>query len=386
MTLTDSIDVIIESEFREVWESKKAKKLDKTIKQKNFRAEALYGKVLPVLLSNNELLDTYNCTEYNLSKEVAHHAFYSTFRFSFLSQIVWEKGGAANYAAHWFTPPFEKADPRFSTCEECLQIFEKVIEEFKLSADNAERCQNLVLTASHKVSCIDYIHRELDGQIHNSKNVYWMLDDFPSRLIKLKLFLTSKSSNPETYDFFKKAYAKIKVKTYLTDRGLTGEYQTNRENRWETHPKSVHFSLYRDCMEIEYTLVKQILEFHNFPVGIVSFLEEKGVVLEGEIEPESRRCPITMEKLFFSDFRDELENLTHGKSKFQVGHINPLKANSLDDYLGHTAQNICWISDVGNEIQKNRSVDETQALIRQISRNYEEAGIFEVNDEDRTDN
>ena len=135
-------------------------------------------------------------------------------------------------------------------------------------------------------------------------------------------------------------------------------------------------------MEIEYTLVRQILELYNFPVEIIKSLEENGVILEGEVIPNSRRCPITMDKLFFDEFRDEVENPVHGEAKFQVGHIHPLKGDTLDASLGHTAQNVCWITAEGNEIQRNRSVEDTQALIMRISENYREAGIFEYYEED----
>ncbi len=51
-----------------------------------------------------------------------------------------------------------------------------------------------------------------------------------------------------------------------------------------------------------------------------------------------------MEKMYFNELKQELENPTHGESKFQVGHMNPLKANTLDIFSGHTAENISWIS------------------------------------------
>lgn len=378
MTLIDSIKSIVENEFEEVWSNKTAREKNKIIKTKNFNAEALYNKLIPIFLDDSELFKTYLDIERNIGKEAANYAFLWVFRFSFLSQVVWRRGGAANYTGHWFTPPFEESDPRWASCEECLRIFKTVIRTFDEALDDAERARNFAFTVSHKIPCIDYKERILDSQIHRADNVYWMWDDFPSRVIKLKKFLTSENTNPQTFNFFRKAYKKIYVKTYLTDRAQTGGYQTNREKRWEAHPSSVHFALYRSCLEIEFTLVKQVLEFYGFPGNVIASLEAEGIVLSGEIIPESRRCPITMEKMVFDEFKEELENLIHGESQFQVGHINPLKANSTNVFVGHTAQNICWITDVGNEIQKNRSVAETQNLIIRISRNYEEAGIFKT--------
>ncbi len=378
MTLIDSIKSIIENEIEEVWSNKRAREKDKNIKQKFFTVEASYKKVIPIFLGTPEIFKTYFSIEQNISKKAADYAFLCVFRFSFLSQVVWNKGGAANYAGHWFTPPFERADPRWASYEECLQMFKTVIGTFDEALNDAEKVRNFKFTASQKFHCIDYKEHILDKQIHIADNVYWMWDAFPSRVIKLKRFLTNKKTNPETFDFFKKAYSKISVKAYLTDRSQTGGYQTNREKRWEAHPRSVHFALYRSCLEIEFTLIKQVLEFYGFPGNVIASLEAEGIVFSGEFVPESRRCPITMEKMVFDEFKEELENLTHGESRFQVGHINPLKANSTNVFVGHTAQNICWITDVGNEIQKNRSVAETRDLIIRISRNYEEAGILKT--------
>ncbi len=101
------------------------------------------------------------------------------------------------------------------------------------------------------------------------------MDDFPIRVMKLKSFLTNKESNPDNYSFFNKAYSKITTKTYLTDRGQTGGHQTNREKRWEAHPKSVHFALYQNCLQVEYKLVVQILEFYDFPINLIEILEKQ---------------------------------------------------------------------------------------------------------------
>jgi hypothetical protein len=75
----------------------------------------------------------------------------------------------------------------------------------------------------------------------------------------------------------------------------------------------------------------------------------------------------------FSAFRAELQNPTHGKSNFQVGHLNPLK---LDDPTGgasgHTADNISWVSANGNRIQGSLSLSEVRDLLRKIAANYAE--------------
>jgi hypothetical protein len=88
------------------------------------------------------------------------------------------------------------------------------------------------------------------------------------------------------------------------------------------------------------------------------------------------RCPITLEPLVFQEFKEELLNPTHGKSNFQVGHLNPLKLDDPSSILaGHTPQNIAWISANGNRIQGSMSIEEVRSLLKNIAHNYEDAGL-----------
>ncbi|XGB38433.1 MAG: hypothetical protein LVT47_08325 [Cyanobacteria bacterium LVE1205-1] len=100
---------------------------------------------------------------------------------------------------------------------------------------------------------------------------------------------------------------------------------------------------------------------------------------EQEILPktmEISRCPITLEPLVFQEFREELMNPTHGKSNFQVGHLNPLKLDDPNSLIaGHTAGNIAWISANGNRIQGSMSLEEVRDLLKRITHNYEDEGL-----------
>jgi hypothetical protein len=77
----------------------------------------------------------------------------------------------------------------------------------------------------------------------------------------------------------------------------------------------------------------------------------------------------------FPLFREALLNPQHGKSDFQVGHLNPLKLDEPgNNVAGHTADNISWISGDGNRIQGSLSLSNVQQLLRKIAANYEELG------------
>ena len=209
-------------------------------------------------------------------------------------------------------------------------------------------------------------------KIHRRGNLVWMATETMLRTLKLRQYLTSGETSPDAVFFDKVLNDKIKVKTYLTDRALTGPHKTNREKRWEVPPQSVQFADRRTCMAIEYTLITQLCAFDGFPDNFRNMLQEQGILPQ---ELETFRCPITLDPMSFPAFRVELMNPTHGKSNFQVGHLNPLK---LDDPAGvasgHTADNIGWISADGNRVQGSLSLANVRSLLRRIASNYEAKG------------
>ena len=87
-------------------------------------------------------------------------------------------------------------------------------------------------------------------------------------------------------------------------------------------------------------------------------------------------CPVTLNALSYAEFREALTNPDWGRSDFQVGHLNPLKAGIGVAGTGHCADNIAWISSDGNRIQGHLSLDETRQLIVQIAQNYRNQGAL----------
>ena len=78
----------------------------------------------------------------------------------------------------------------------------------------------------------------------------------------------------------------------------------------------------------------------------------------------------------FGDFESQLLSPTHGKSDFQVGHLDPLKLGaSRAQGPGHSAANIAWISADGNRIQGSLSVTDVRELLKKIASNYDDLGI-----------
>ena len=267
-------------------------------------------------------------------------------------------------------------DPRFCSFEECLAIALDLLG--LLPAWLTDQSHAEVLQLGFECSLlpyeapIDYSVRMTEkGRIHEPGNVVWYYDELILRTLKLRKYLTAGGS-PDAA-FFKKVLSdKIKVKTYLTDRVLTGDHKTNREKRWETHPQSVHFAERRTCLAIEYALVTQICAFEGFPNEFLEQLQGEGILPN---KLSTALCPITGDALSYEAFRNELLNPTHGKSDFQVGHLNPLKLGvATAEGAGHTEKNISWISADGNRIQGSLSLNDVRELIQRIADNYSAHG------------
>jgi hypothetical protein len=303
--------------------------------------------------------------------KIAAYVMQSLIRAAFLIELVKvPKIDSTKFDVHW-TDRLAPDDPRRASYDDCFAILMSLLSQLESALPNPANAHLLgALADKRQVPYelpLDYQNRNIAVPIHRANNMAWMWDDLPQRVVSLRTLLLSPKTNPYAA-FFRLAYDKIQVKTYLTDRVLTGLYKTNREKRWETHPASVHFALRRSCLDIEYTLINQLCHFEGCPSDLVQLLQTAGLLSPLDVPV---RCPITIEPLSFLDFEREASDPTHGKSSFQVGHLNPLKSINDDPRSGHTGQNISWVSADGNRIQGSLSVAETRSLIR---RTYSPAG------------
>ncbi len=261
-------------------------------------------------------------------------------------------------------------DVRFASYDTCVAILEKLLCKIANLSDNdfsiiKEFTNNTVVAYEMP---IDYINRYA-SPIHTPENIDLFLDDTVRICTQMRQFIRDTRRNPAA-DVFKTILDdKVKVKTYLTDRAQTGEYKTNREKRWEAHPNSVQYALRRDCMRIETKLLLQIAMFEGCDQELVASMQEAGLL------PDSFsfvKCPITGDNIQYAEFANDALHPTHGRSAFQVGHLNPLKSSDTDGFYGHTADNISWISENGNRIQGSLSLDEVNRLLRRIYLNRPE--------------
>jgi hypothetical protein len=360
--------------------------LEEAVAKERFDMHALSLKAISAL-GGSSASKRFNIATH-LGQKVSNYVLDSLLRASFLIEIVkTPKIETTKMEVHW-TNRLDNDDPRYASYEDCLQIFEEGVAAAEDLLDNAERCELLcLLTTKHHLPYelpFDYRRREITKPMHHPSNMLWLWDDEGvKRAIKLRAYLTSSIDDPHYISIFSKAYLdKIKVKTYLTDRVLTGEHKTNREKRWEVHPASVHFAFRRNCMEIEHQLVTQLCSFEGFPLDLRQKLESAKLLGPCEVP---YRCPITLDPLHFDQFVAEILQPTHGKSDFQVGHLNPLKAITDDPQAGHTFLNIGWISANGNRIQGSLTLVQTRKLLGRIFRNYNVLNIpLETGTEEET--
>jgi len=355
--------------------------VERLIALDRFSMNGFYDHVWEIFSANEILADGISILKTSFSEKKYKQLACGILRHAFLIELVKVPGiETTKFRTRWYSQL--SGDPRECSFEECLEIAQNLIltlgNSWLNESDNAEA---LALFLEYGILPyelpIDYLERpaahDAIARIHKIGNVEWIINESVVRTLKLRQYLTNPQTSPDA-EFFKKVINdKIKIKTYLTDRVLTGLHKTNREKRWEAHPRSVHFSLRRVCIAIEYELITQLCAFEGFPENFREMLQQQEILPQ---TMEISRCPITLEPLSFQDFREELINPTHGKSNFQVGHLNPLKLDDPNSITaGHTPENIAWISANGNRIQGSMSLEEVRNLLKRITHNYENEGL-----------
>jgi hypothetical protein len=344
-------------------------KIDTAVTSDRFGMNTLFD----LLISNPEFLSLVDSMplEKLFGPSNSKKLLIGILRFSFLIEIVkTPKIETTKFESRWGQRLSEN-DPRRASFQKCVDIYKQsvvqLINHISINPKDIEIINSFLkkTQVAYEIP-LDYKDRITNGKIHVVENIDWYFGDSVKKVAKLRDLLLDPSTNPY-YELFARVYNKIQVKSYLTDRVLTGVHKTNREKRWETHPESVHFALRKTCQEVEYTLVKQIFGFDKIPLDLLKIFKK--------VEPAEHlatpfRCPITMEPMSFPQFKTELLTPVHGKSSFQVGHLNPLKSINGDETFGHTAKNISWISSDGNRIQGSLSLKETRNLIESIAKNY----------------
>ncbi|MCA2864960.1 MAG: hypothetical protein IM445_20005 [Microcystis sp. M015S1] len=338
---------------------------------KNFSMNQLADAAWPLIEANSDVENAIIEIKRLLGRNYRKLA-YSILRNAFLIELVKiPKIETTKFRVRWFNQLV--GDPRYCSFDECFLIAKDLLNMLPEWLNTPNHLECMELSFSNGMipyeTPLDYVTRfTQQNRLHQRGNLSWFYDELVLRTLKLRKYLTNEETSPDREFFRTVLNDKIKVKTYLTDRVLTGDHKTNREKRWETHPNSVHYAERRVCMAIEYALVTQICAFDQFPVASLRQLQDASIL---PANLPTALCPITGDALSYAAFRNELLNPTHGKSDFQVGHLNPLKLGNEGEAAGHTSDNISWISADGNRIQGSLSLEHVRILIQRISDNYD---------------
>jgi hypothetical protein len=356
--------------------------LEESVKQERFSGRKMFQEADDILKKQETMAATITDLSKKLKRADYEYIITALLRTVFLIELVNDDISSTKMEVRWIKKEskgkkqevFDQSDPRFSTFEECVNILTKLLSELQYSVGKTE----IELLKTYRIRRlipyeipIDYVDSPLTQEsitsIHASNNVQWIWGEEYQKTLKLRNFLMDSKRNSLADLFSSILKDKIKVKTYLTDRVQTGDHKTNREKRWEVHPESVHFAFRRNCLEIERRLVTQLCHFEHFPSNLYDLLIKEDMIVE---ENKPYRCPVTLDPLSFKEFEEEVKNPLHGRSNFQVGHLNPLKLMTDDPASGHIQENIGWFSADGNRIQGSLSLNETRKLLQRIQDNY----------------
>ncbi len=348
--------------------------LDQAVQAERFSGKALLGPLQDKMWQDARLRDLTRQLQQVLGRDLTDYILLALVRATFLIELVkTPKIETTKFEVRW-ADRLPASDPRHCPFPVCLDTMKRALELLVVDLADHRKVEHLRLLPTYHMLPyevpVDYLDRRVNSQLHEPENIRWFWDETIHRCISLRRFFDL-DVDGSVRSLMSLAYDKIKVKTYLTDRVLTGDHKTNREKRWETHPGSVHFALRRQCMAIETALIEQACFFDGFPEGIRATLVNRGLLVLRDVS----RCPITMEPLSFAEFERELRDPDHGKASFQVGHLNPLKALNDDPQAGHTSQNIAWVSADGNRIQGSLTLSGTRTLLKKIGANYSRFGV-----------
>jgi hypothetical protein len=354
--------------------------IERLVETSRFSMPTLYAAAWPLVEGHARLSTHLPALQQRLGSRDYRKLAYAILRQVFLIELVKApKIETTKFRVRWFSEL--GTDPRGASFDQCVEMASDLLAQLAngwLDANDHLEALNLFFSYGilpYEVP-IDYQavppRGDLASRIHRPENLVWKCDSTTLRTLRLRKFLTDPDTSPDVTFFRKLLDDKVKIKTYLTDRALTGLYKTNREKRWETHPQSVQFATHHTCLAIEYKLITQVCAFNDFPEQARGILQGQGVLPS---DLRTFRCPITLDPISFPLFRDELTNPKHGRSAFQIGHLNPLKLDDpKSDSAGHTADNISWVSEDGNRIQGSLSLMAVRDLLQRISKNYQDAG------------
>ena len=167
----------------------------------------------------------------------------------------------------------------------------------------------------------------------------------------------------------------IERRAIRSGRRQTGEFQSNREPRWQLAAADPQYGTEVDCKIIELRLIGFLLAFSNPPAvdsGTVDLLTES--YLGAEPISGSYCDSLLLEALDFETLAEESAQPRHGVSQIHLGHEDPTIQPK------HVPYNVAWRTHRSNLIQGNLTLREARIYIIKLIARYFELGELEIND------
>jgi hypothetical protein len=196
-----------------------------------------------------------------------------------------------------------------------------------------------------------------DGGHHEHTNVGWMKPLHINYALR-NAFRTHLTQSGAPNKAIKNASDKIQVKAYCTDKQTMPPFFSNRDVRWATWPDSPQYASHYQCAMIEMELMVELYEFADAPALGEDLVLEIQNIRGRPISPGTRRCFVTGKILKYEDYIQAAINPSGGRSRYHVGHVLPLTRGGR-----HVWDNTEWMSDDGNRIQGNDTLDEIEAKL-----------------------
>ena len=301
-----------------------------------------------------------------LAAKEFRYAISASIRFAFLIELTNLKITSTKMKTRWLPGSITKtrpgsftnyrgqfapgADQRAAEYDACYDVFKNVLTHLIAAPAHAAVVQSLSGSKNGGVA-YEFVFTYADpakDPVHAGSNV--RLADLQDLKWLISARTTFRSLLPQN------SRDKIRTKTYLTDRAQTGTDQTNRAKRWEILSTDFQHATLEQCWSVERKLLTDLAKFEGFPEATRVQLVEADLCAATE---QIARCPITLHPLNYAEF---VASSGHGESRFQVGHLKPLKIGGR-----HDGANVSWISEDGNRIQGDLELHQVRELITGIA-------------------
>ncbi len=302
-------------------------------------------------------------------------------RFAFLIELTNLTVGSTKMKTRWMPglilmpqpgsfEPFQGTfqpgnDPRSSDFNTCVDVFTRLAREVCLFARTPGdvKTQQIDTLREHCRVPYEFPISYVDGSLnplHVPTNVQLAFTDHLTWVLKARQTVSLLPREVRS-GFDGIADRKLNVKVYKTDRALTGKDKTNRAKRWEVLYGDFQYATLQQCWSVERKLTADLVCFQGAPAELRKAFVDAGLLTGAE---PPTRCPVTLDILDYGLLVDAILNPNHGRSDYQIGHLNPLKTGGR-----HEHGNVCWQSADGNRIQGDLTIAETNALMDRIFAN-----------------